>query len=381
VDINEALLGVIDELYAGALDPARLSSALGHISRIVDSSGGLIYLMNEADQRIIYGGLSNFDLDTRRQFDDAHADQGHYYRRMPVGSPIHMHSLWPIEKMKKTWFYHDVLRKQDVTYGVGALLLRSQRSHGMMVLNRSEHAGPFSEGDLAVLSTLVPHLRRVLQIALEMGAASCRRDLFVSALDTLSIGVIFADARGKPLRVNRAAERIITGNDGLIIRSGRVAAAQIEEDRDLAGLIGSASGRRSGQPFQRGGSCRITRASKKLPWLLLVTPCSDMQRCAFAPELPACVIFIRDPSAQSPGGVERLRQLFGLTHQEAKIAIAAAEGHGIAHVADEMGLSALTVRNHLQRVFAKTSTNRQAELTRLVAPFTIEPEHATLRGE
>jgi DNA-binding CsgD family transcriptional regulator len=40
-------------------------------------------------------------------------------------------------------------------------------------------------------------------------------------------------------------------------------------------------------------------------------------------------------------------------------------------VAKELGLSSLTVRNHLQRVFAKTGVTRQAELARLVANLAI----------
>jgi hypothetical protein len=37
-----------------------------------------------------------------------------------------------------------------------------------------------------------------------------------------------------------------------------------------------------------------------------------------------------------------------------------------------MGLSSLTVRNHLQRVFEKTGTGRQAELARLIGGLSID---------
>jgi DNA-binding CsgD family transcriptional regulator/PAS domain-containing protein len=320
-----------------------------------------------------HAAAANFEVDSQGGFDGVLAEQGHYYRRMPLGSPIHMHTVWPIMHMKNTAFYQEVLEKQDVLYGAGALLLRRSGLHGVIVLNRSERAGPFTGRRFDVLRVLAPHLNRVLQIMVEMNAIARERERFVSALDSLSVGVIFTDSRGKPLHLNRAAEGMIAANDGLSLGSGRVVAAEANEDRTLTELIADATGDGGYGVYRRGGNCRITRpGAARLPWLLMVAPCSEIPAHALAPLSPACMIFIHDRVARSSTTVEYLRQVFGLTGQESKISMLAAEGHGIARVADEMGLSSLTVRNHLQRVFAKTGTSRQAELARLIAGLSIE---------
>ncbi|MBZ9905308.1 LuxR C-terminal-related transcriptional regulator [Mesorhizobium sp. BR115XR7A] len=63
----------------------------------------------------------------------------------------------------------------------------------------------------------------------------------------------------------------------------------------------------------------------------------------------------------------QLRDLYGLTPAEAAVATAITRGEGLQAVADELGISLTRARTHLQHVFEKTETRRQAELVRLIA--------------
>lgn len=58
--------------------------------------------------------------------------------------------------------------------------------------------------------------------------------------------------------------------------------------------------------------------------------------------------------------------MFSLTPTEARLAVAIAEGSTPAEAAGFLGISVLTARTHLKRIFHKTATTRQAELVRLV---------------
>ena len=62
-----------------------------------------------------------------------------------------------------------------------------------------------------------------------------------------------------------------------------------------------------------------------------------------------------------------LRALFGLTPAEAAVASRAARGEGVPGVAAALGIGRTTARFHLQAVFQKTGTRRQAELAWLLA--------------
>jgi DNA-binding CsgD family transcriptional regulator len=48
------------------------------------------------------------------------------------------------------------------------------------------------------------------------------------------------------------------------------------------------------------------------------------------------------------------------------VALRVARGCGLAPISDELSLSVSTVKTHLQHVFEKTGTHRQAELVRLL---------------
>jgi DNA-binding CsgD family transcriptional regulator len=63
---------------------------------------------------------------------------------------------------------------------------------------------------------------------------------------------------------------------------------------------------------------------------------------------------------------QTLRDLFGLTPAEAKVAMAFFEGLTSKEAAENLGLSFHTVRVQLARIFEKTQTHRQAELVRLM---------------
>ncbi|HEX2285077.1 MAG TPA: LuxR C-terminal-related transcriptional regulator [Mycobacterium sp.] len=78
------------------------------------------------------------------------------------------------------------------------------------------------------------------------------------------------------------------------------------------------------------------------------------------------MFFIADPEREPEPELEALRRVYGLTTTEAEVALRVLGGTGLKPIADDMSLSLATVRTHLQHVFDKTNTHRQAELVRLL---------------
>jgi len=68
--------------------------------------------------------------------------------------------------------------------------------------------------------------------------------------------------------------------------------------------------------------------------------------------------------------LEALAELYGLTSAERKVLELVAEGVSPQDAADKLSVSLATIKTHLQHVFAKTNTGRQADLVRLVARAT-----------
>ena len=81
---------------------------------------------------------------------------------------------------------------------------------------------------------------------------------------------------------------------------------------------------------------------------------------------PKPVLILIDLDRRSEPGEALLRQLFGLTGAEAKLAARMAGGRSLEDLAGELGVTMGTARAQLRSIFAKTQTNRQAELVALL---------------
>ena len=78
-------------------------------------------------------------------------------------------------------------------------------------------------------------------------------------------------------------------------------------------------------------------------------------------------VFVHQASLEAPSGVETMSKLFRLSPSERRVLAALVEVGGVAAAAEVVGLGEATVKTHLQRLFAKTGTNRQTDLVKLVA--------------
>ena len=81
----------------------------------------------------------------------------------------------------------------------------------------------------------------------------------------------------------------------------------------------------------------------------------------------AVLLFIIDPANRRSIPLGQIMDAYGLTLAEARVALAASSGNTVGETAQLLNLSPNTIKTHLRRVFAKTSTARQAELAGLIA--------------
>lgn len=105
--------------------------------------------------------------------------------------------------------------------------------------------------------------------------------------------------------------------------------------------------------------------ARRLPLSITVTPMCGERASVYGGQARAMVT-VTDLEAELTVPEERLRDLFGLSRAEGRVAVAFAKGHSPKEAAALLGLSFFTVRGHLVRIFEKTQTNRQAELVRLL---------------
>ncbi|RVB55460.1 helix-turn-helix transcriptional regulator, partial [Mesorhizobium sp. M7A.F.Ca.CA.002.03.2.1] len=70
---------------------------------------------------------------------------------------------------------------------------------------------------------------------------------------------------------------------------------------------------------------------------------------------------------------DQLRKTFGLTGQEASVALALASGLSLKEIAIRENMAYGTARVHLDKIFRKTDTQRQSQLIALLNAFRLLP--------
>ena len=85
------------------------------------------------------------------------------------------------------------------------------------------------------------------------------------------------------------------------------------------------------------------------------------------PALRALVQSMQAAMAQAEGQrVRQLRDAWGLSAQEARVALRLIDGATVADCAADMGVAESTIRTHVKSVFAKTGRTRQSQLGSLL---------------
>lgn len=179
------------------------------------------------------------------------------------------------------------------------------------------------------------------------------------ALDYLEQGVFILDADLQLHFASAVAKRLIeTGR--MCIRNGLlcspVAVETITLRRLVTERIEAASFGRAQMIFHR-----LDAADDAL--CLGVAACQPAE-LRLGP--PVAIVLVTKPSQISLPDIRQLRDHFSLTEAQARLAIEIAKGNGLKACARRLGIAVTTARSHLQQIFAKTDTKRQAEFVRLV---------------
>jgi DNA-binding CsgD family transcriptional regulator len=110
------------------------------------------------------------------------------------------------------------------------------------------------------------------------------------------------------------------------------------------------------------------RATDGEQWLAHVLPLtSGARKREGVPAAASAAVFVRKSSLQAPSAMETVSKLYKLTPSELRVLLAVVEVGGGPAVAKTLGISEKTVKTHLQSLFVKTGTHRQADLVKLVA--------------
>ena len=99
----------------------------------------------------------------------------------------------------------------------------------------------------------------------------------------------------------------------------------------------------------------------KRPVHVLVTPLRASGVLSLGSAAPSAAVFISDLELTPLANDAMLRQFFGLTPTETRLAIVLLQHKSVEEAAEILDISLNTARTHLKKLFEKTGTRRQSE--------------------
>lgn len=237
------------------------------------------------------------------------------------------------------------------------------------------HAQPephFSADDVALVRELLPHVMRALHLFARLHRQESERAIYAGMVEHFALGCMLLNEAGELLHANRVAAAIVQRWPGLAMHEGRLKLRDRERQREFdAALDAIVQSRCEGGEPNDGTLVRLDNGRGHLLALLVCpAPLHDFYQGAPA---PCFIVYLSElsagPDALRP--IERASQghiahLFGLTRQEARLAILLAYGHTLAEAAREMGIAEVAVRNYSKKIYAKLGIGGQTELVRLM---------------
>ncbi|MDM3929291.1 helix-turn-helix transcriptional regulator [Mycobacterium intracellulare] len=351
---------VVSEIYASAVDPANWTVAMSEVSRVLDATGS----------GLIVGAGRHRSVMVATMPQEAVATYGQYYHAIdfildacengPTGLIRGGREL--VAQKTHSEFYANWQRPFGLTDGL-FVRLSTESTPASFVIAAPQRDERFDTTErLQFAGALIRHLEQALRTQHRLTELDRAATELTEVIDGVHHGVIIVAAAGKVLHMNSSAAQILTACDGLRIRSGAIEAKRTATNEQLHACIHRALIEQcDGGP---SGEClACPRPSGKRPYVIHALP---LTKHAAEPASAKALLIIIDPEQEPEPPKTLIRRLFGLTNAEADVAIRVINGEGLKPIAEDLALSRATVNTHLQRVFEKTGTHRQAELVRLL---------------
>jgi DNA-binding CsgD family transcriptional regulator len=194
------------------------------------------------------------------------------------------------------------------------------------------------------------------------------------SLDMLSSGIFLVDATGRIIHANLSGHIMLSEANVVGGLGGNLGAIDPQANQALLDAFTAAGG---GDPaLGRKGIAVPLKARDGRRYVANVLPLTlGARRKAGVSNAAVAAVFVQKAALDLTSLPDVIAKEYDLTPAELHVLFAIIEVGGVRKVAKVLGSSEANVKTHLQHLFKKTGTTRQAELVKLAAGYS----HALLR--
>lgn len=364
---EEAIYELTAKFYEGAaeMNCQLWQAAYEDVSKLISSGPGTIHFRHKSDNNFepiantnVEGFINRFNelyfhiLPYRKEF-----------LSLKSGGEFLRTRDFPDEKFLESEFYEAHFEELGLYEILHYCLFDDDLVTGGVTFSRPKEAAAFTREERDAVLHLLPHMQKAARLHLKLSRLSITNRIMAEAWNQVSHPVVVISSKRNVIFMNDAGERLVRERNGFWFGSGGSVEATLPRDaKTLKSLINGVFEDAGKSAF--GGQAIISRKEHR-PLGLTVAPFLEQDRLALGGEKFA-LILVSDPENEAGSTEDDLRTAFRLTRSEARVARMLADGLALAQVCERLEISQNTVRTHLKRIYAKTHTNRQGSLVKLV---------------
>jgi DNA-binding CsgD family transcriptional regulator len=362
---------LIGGIYDAALDPDLWSCALKGIGQFVGGPAAALY----AKDTVRKTGNVFYVHGVEPEFVQSYFDK--YVTLDPftttrfffaVEQVISTKDIMTHDEFWATQFYKEWAQPQGWIDFISAALEKSSTTYAECGVFRHKRDSVTDEVACRSMRLIIPHIRRAVLIGKVIEQHQVKAAAMADVLDGIAAALVLVDAAGRVVQANAAALEML--NEGSVLRStgGKFAAIDAQADRTLHDIFINAENGDAAVGVKGIAVPLFSREGER--YVAHVLPLtSGARRQAGVAYSAVAAVFLRKAALELPHPLEAIASTFKLTPAEMRVLMMIVQFGSLQEVAPVLGVSEATVKTHLQRIFAKTDTSRQADLVKLVAGY------------
>lgn len=372
MDETAQLSDLIGDIYDASLDAGLWPSVVEGIARFVP--GAFVNIFSQDATRKSAQAFYTFGID--QEFLNLYFQKYVHLNPMfpatlffEVGRILTEEDIIPRSEYVQTQFFQEWIKPQGLlSSSMASILEKSATSVAGIAVGRGECHGPVDDPSLRRMGLIVPHVRRAVIIGKVVDMHKVEAAALADTLDGVTAGMFLVDADGRIVHANANGLVMIDGGATLRATGGKLTLNDPDADRGLreslaAAAAGDVAIGAKGIAVPIGAGHDTRHVAHILP---LTTGTRRKAGVAYS---AIAAVFVCKAELDLPHPVEAMANAYKLTPAEIRVLMTIIQIGGVPEVAPVLGVSETTVKTHLQHIFAKTGTARQADLVKLVAGY------------
>lgn len=266
-----------------------------------------------------------------------------------LDQPVSAFDFIDEQEFVESRFYKEWCQPQGYHDMLGSLIAKRHDEIGSVSATRSVDRGNFGPSERQYLGLISPHVRRAVTISGLLEHHNLERETFATLMDGLSAAVFLIDRTGRSIHTNAAAEVMRAAGEPITIRDGLIAPADPQVAKAISEAIATAAA---------------------VPQLIAINGPDGQVYIAgvvnVEPQSGRFAVIVNRQGPELPAVGRAIADAYQLTPRELSVLMPLLEGRTIEVTADALGIGLSTAKTHLNRIFRKTDTSRQAELVQKI---------------